>query len=51
MSLLIYYGALYAVVNYCMLINHCTCYLIRLGFITPCRAKVRLINNVQLING
>lgn len=51
MSVLIYCGAPCDVVNYYMLINHCTCYPIRLGFITSCRAKVRLINNVQLISG
>jgi len=51
MSVLIYCGVPCNVANYYMLINHCTCYPIRLGFITPCRAKVRLINNVQLISG
>jgi len=51
MSVLIYCGVPCNVANYYMLINHCTCYPICLGFITPCRAKVRLINNVQLISG
>jgi len=50
MSVLIYCSTPCNVVDYYMLINHCTCYPIRLDFITLCRAKVWLINNVQLIS-